>query len=198
MSKFISVVGAAVINDKTYIYAMVNPMTGKVENVINHLCPEMRVHDREEFRVTLNALNRINNAVVVLTRTTYESMKGLLARYHNLNATTIVLEQDGSISFYGKSDLLMSDSNGVLSRDYLNRAFNKEMTFVLMGGKKVFNAIDPDEMIISEYAIPMGQQQRFIDNGITIKPLRKFKNGETVSRCNFGNWHCRKMFLSDF
>lgn len=197
---FISVMGTAVVGDD-YIYAMVNTETGAVENVIEHLCPEMRIFDREQFRNTLAALNTIDNAVPVLTDTTYRAMKPLLSRYHNLYKSAIVCD-DNNILYVSKSNsdddfqTVELDIAGV-SRETLTRLFEAPKAFVCFGGKRIFDAIDPDQMIISEYAIPVGQQQRFLDNGIRVKSLRKFRTGETVARCHFGNWHARKMILSD-
>ena len=197
-STFISVLGTAVIGDD-YIYAMVDEETGTVENVIDHLCPEMRIFDREQFRNTLAALNTIDNAVPVMTETTYNAMRGLLSRYHNLSKCAIV--DNGGLFYITNVDGITHTTHledvVAVSRESLTSIFKTPKTFICFGGKSIFNAIDPDQMIISEYAIPVGQQQRFLDNGIRVKSLRKFKTGETVARRHFGNWHARKMILSD-
>lgn len=215
MKTFISVMAAAVVNNK-YIYAMNDEATGQLTNVVDHLCEEMRIHDREGFRETLSCLNQIEGRVAsVMTQTTYDQMIGLLSNYHTLSKNIIVYAKDTNAEHGYTAKLITQTRDSITNeknevtiqlkpsssipfgREYLSHLFAEDVTFISFGGKSIYDAIDPDELIISEYTIPAGQQERFINNGVCVKPLRKFRHGETVTRCDYGNWHCRKMFLSD-
>lgn len=188
---YVTVMAAAVV-DGNYYYAYQN--NGVVENVVDHICDEMRLYDRETFRTTLIGLNKLDNVVIVSTAKTYSDMGKLLSKYHNLNKEHIIVHDSAMFAY--KGDVMVRVINENVSRETLNKEFGGKV-FVLMGGKRVFDAIQPDTAIVTEFAIPTGQQQRFLTNGIATKPLKKYKRGETFKRCTFGNWKVRSMYLTD-
>lgn len=198
-----TVAGAAVVEGQ-YVYAMRDFTTGVVGNVVDHLPREVRNYDRDQFRNTLTAINRLDNALLVMTETTFKAMGDLLKRYRGLDHIMVIDRDnnvnihsyDGSIYWSGLSTQLNGDvSWDALEADEAIPAWAKNV--VVMGGARLFDALPTSNVIISEYDPPVGQRHKFINNGLVMKPLRKFKQGTTISRCEFGNWHGRTMILSD-
>lgn len=197
--KFTTVMGAAVVNKK-YYYAM--QKDGVVTNVIDHLSPEIRIHDREEFRNTLTALNTMDNTVVVCSETVFTNMKNLLSTRQNLRRVFTLSAHDGVVKsyLYNGCEFILRDKfvlSELTCASFCSCLPVGVENVVNLGGKRLYELLPTDTAIISEYDIPIGQQQRFIDGGITVAPIPKFKYGTTVSRVEFGNWHGRKLFLTN-
>lgn len=198
-------VAGSVVIEGQYVYAMKDLSTGVVTNVVDHLPREVRNYDREQFRNTLTALNRLDNAMLVMTETTFAAMGDLLKRYRGLDYI-MTIGRDDNVNIHAYDGSIYCKSSvpsliaGALSWDALEmvEAIPRWVkNVVVMGGARLFDALPTSNMIITEFDAPLGQRPKFINSGMVMKPLRKYKQGTTISRCEFGNWHARTMILSD-
>lgn len=200
--QYITVMGAVVV-DKKYIYAMVDD-DDTVSNVIDHLPDVVRNTDREQFRKILSSLNTasaISKAAVVCTETVFNNMRQLLQNYINLR-NVVTVDVDGTLrcSTYNGNVFEVSNISDPqpTTQEAIESVLPKGTTTVInMGGNRLYRILPTDIGLISEYDPPLGQQQKFIDRGITTPPIKRFKYGTTVARVEYGNWHGRHLYLSN-